>query len=169
MPCKFVSHIKCPLKGTKLEEEAGKRGSYGGPWLALLPHPSSLMVPAHCGTGESYLWCIVARMDTSWKRQISYCRPECFEVTWLGLAAWQLSYCPGMVICGPLSEGLLGYQRSFSWNQQLEKSNWWLFQGKKSLQCHWRTKTLWVLCSLPDGVDWPCRVAGVFLGNQWLF
>lgn len=30
-------------------------------------------------------------MDTSWTRQISYCRPECFEVTWLGLAAWQLS------------------------------------------------------------------------------
>lgn len=64
MPCKFVSHIKCPLKGSKLEEEAGRRGSCGSHWLAMLPHSSSLMVAALGGTGESWMWCIVARMDT---------------------------------------------------------------------------------------------------------
>lgn len=39
MPCKFVSHIKWPLKGTELEERSG---SDGRPWLASRLHPSSL-------------------------------------------------------------------------------------------------------------------------------
>lgn len=54
MPCKFVSHIKWPLKGTELEERSG---SDGRPWLASRLHPSSLTVPppttaAAAGEGE---------------------------------------------------------------------------------------------------------------------